>query len=233
MEENMPAKVDYIRKQFGRLTVIEEAPNAGRRTRWKCQCECGSLCIVRTDELRSGDTESCGCLRKDLIFEDITGKKFGYLTALECLYTKTSGTTYTWKCICDCGNVCEIDGKSLRNLHTKSCGCHKPDHIRFEEAKARFFENIEKTESCWNWKGLFMGDYGVLFYKTHVKAHRFSYLIHKGKLEKGKFICHTCDNPACVNPEHLYQGTAKDNFNDMYQRGRFKAHGKVVIPKVI
>lgn len=227
----MPKKVDYTGKKFGKLTVIEEAENKGRRTCWSCKCECGNFCIVKTDELRSRDTESCGCLRKDLLFVDITGKKFGYLTALRCLKMKKNATTYLWECRCECGNFCIIDGNPLRSLHTKSCGCIRPDDVRLEQAKERFFSNIEKTDTCWIWKGLYHKEYGLLFYKRHIKAHRFSYMIHKGHLIKGKMICHTCDNPKCVNPDHLYQGTAQDNFNDMWDRGRFKAHGKLVTKK--
>lgn len=221
----MRQRVDYTGKQFGRLTVTEEAPNKGKRTCWSCQCICGSVCIISTDELRSGDSESCGCLKKELIFEDITNKKFGFLTALECLYTKKSSTTYMWKCLCDCGNICEVDGKNLRISHTKSCGCYKPDNVKLHEATKRFYENIEKTDTCWNWKGLYWNGYGVLFYKKQITAHRFSYMIHKGSLEKGKCICHTCDNPKCVNPEHLYQGSFKDNAKDASDRGRLR-HGE-------
>ena len=55
-----------------------------------------------------------------------------------------------------------------------------------------------------------------------MKAYKFAYLITKGKIEKGMVIRHTCDNPACVNPEHLILGTASDNMNDMKLRGRLK-----------
>jgi hypothetical protein len=61
-----------------------------------------------------------------------------------------------------------------------------------------------------------------MFFKKMIKAHRFSYIIYKGAIEKGKFICHTCDNPLCVNPEHLYQGTALQNKRDAIARNRTK-----------
>ncbi len=53
-----------------------------------------------------------------------------------------------------------------------------------------------------------------------VKAHRISYEIHKGDLDKNKLVCHTCDMPICVNPDHLYLGTNQDNMDDMVRRNR-------------
>lgn len=56
-------------------------------------------------------------------------------------------------------------------------------------------------------------------------AHRISYLINKGNIKKGLLICHHCDNPPCVNPDHLFQDTCKGNNNDARAKGRH-AHGK-------
>ena len=54
------------------------------------------------------------------------------------------------------------------------------------------------------------------------KANRYSYTIHKGDIPKGLVIRHTCDNPACINPDHLILGTQKDNVQDMIERNRFR-----------
>lgn len=56
--------------------------------------------------------------------------------------------------------------------------------------------------------------------RKNLKAHRFSYEYHVGKIPSGMLVCHTCDNPSCVNPKHLFIGTWKDNVQDMIKKGR-------------
>ena len=54
------------------------------------------------------------------------------------------------------------------------------------------------------------------------RGHRYSYTIHKGDIPEGLVIRHTCDNPNCINPNHLILGTQKDNVKDMFDRDRFR-----------
>lgn len=87
----------------------------------------------------------------------------------------------------------------------------------------RFNSRINKTETCWLWTGTVRGK-GYGWFQIDGKrkaAHRFSYETFKEPIEPGKVIMHTCDNPLCVNPEHLVQGTQKENIRDAITKGRW------------
>lgn len=90
--------------------------------------------------------------------------------------------------------------------------------------KKDFYEFVNKTDSCWLWMGYKSKDgYGV--YKVNrkpVRAHRYSYAREFGDIPDGLFVCHHCDTPLCVRPEHLFLGTAKDNNLDKIRKGRHR-----------
>lgn len=89
------------------------------------------------------------------------------------------------------------------------------------DLKARFFEKVNKTGYCWNWIGSTDGRYGQIFYNGKSrKAHRVSYELTYGEIPTGMNVCHRCDNPRCVNPEHLFLGSQVDNLRDCVQKGR-------------
>ena len=93
---------------------------------------------------------------------------------------------------------------------------------RREKHIALFWSHVDKTDGCWNWNGArHVRGYGKLrFLDQHVSAHRLSYELANGPIAIGGYVCHTCDNPRCVNPAHLYLGTALTNNRDTMSRGR-------------
>lgn len=76
--------------------------------------------------------------------------------------------------------------------------------------------------NCWEWRGsLTKGEYGQTRYLGKLwRAHRLFYTLLKGPIDPKLFVCHTCDNAKCVNPEHMFLGTNQDNLTDMAIKGR-------------
>lgn len=129
----MPPLKDRTGQRYGRLVVLERAPNGSHnRVFWKCKCDCGNIVDVAGGSLQKGCTKSCGCLNTETRRElgrknkkDLVGKKFGKLTVIEDSTKRTVGQQVIWICKCDCGNILEVQSGNLTSGNTKSCGCTK------------------------------------------------------------------------------------------------------------
>lgn len=86
---------------------------------------------------------------------------------------------------------------------------------------ARFWLKVRKFENCWEWQGAINHNgYGRFSLKGKtIAAHRISYFLFKGCIQGKNIICHSCDNPRCVNPDHLWEGTSRQNTLDMILKG--------------
>lgn len=95
----------------------------------------------------------------------------------------------------------------------------------------RFFKKISKNQvtGCWDWTACIRSKFGyggMRFQGKLQDAHRVSWQIHFGPIPDGMYVLHTCDRPICVNPDHLYLGSPRDNVMDAINKGRFVIFGQ-------
>ena len=144
---------DLKGERFGRweVTAFAGLNNRGKAT-WLCHCDCGTERVVSGSCLTSGDSQSCGCLAKERRkaarrknLEDLTGKRFGRLTAIS-RYGFDDYGRRLWTCECDCGNTIVTHAYLLKQGHTQSCGCLK------REKAIDNLPNALKGEMCPSYK---------------------------------------------------------------------------------
>ncbi len=110
-----------------------------------------------------------------------------------------------------------------------NCICLNPKHIYFQTEEQRFWSKVDKSggdRACWLWTAArTRRGYGVFHFNKKSDgsevATRYAWHSVTGEtLPTEIFLCHHCDNPPCVNPSHLFKGSAKDNNDDMWRKGR-------------
>lgn len=107
---------------------------------------------------------------------------------------------------------CEVEFPNTRKI-SRSAFC---------SVECSFWHRVAKTDKCWNWTGAtHKFGYGEFAYMNEwYRTHRFSYKLHFGDIPPNSHVLHRCDNPRCVNPDHLFLGSHTDNMRDMKLKGR-------------
>ena len=131
-------------------------------------------------------------------------------------------------CACGCGvDLIPFDrwGRPRRYISGHNQRGVRVINRRGRPVETRFWAKVVKTETCWLWRGATSAfGYGQLRIEGRIyPAHRLSYMWANGPIPDGLFVLHHCDVPQCVNPEHLWVGTASENSLEMVAHGR---HGK-------
>ena len=92
------------------------------------------------------------------------------------------------------------------------------------EMKERLKKKMNINDNqCWIWTGCLLHGYGIIRARgRNYSAHRLSFELFKGINPGKNFLCHKCDNPSCINPDHLFQGNQHDNMQDAVEKKRMK-----------
>lgn len=138
------------------------------------------------------------------------GQRFGRLVVLAEAGVRQAGNARRmwWRVRCDCGAEKEVVATLVKTGTTRSCGC-----LRSPPEADRFWSKVEKTDSCWLWKGSRgpLG-YGHIFWRGQwPAAHRVAYELSVGPIPARLVLDHLCRNPSCVNPAHLEPVTTREN----------------------
>lgn len=168
--------------RFGRLVVEEMlyGYNGGKKTYVRCRCDCGNETIALRTNVTRGLTQSCGCYERESRFnreshsKDLTGMRFGHLTAIRKSGKRFSNGSIGWTCSCDCGNMIDVSSGHLLRGKTRSCGCNR--RSKYEEIVQEIlvaheidYEQEKVFEGCRNVFPLKF-DFYLPFYNTCIEC---------------------------------------------------------------
>ncbi len=137
-------------------------------------------------------------------------------------------------CICErCGHPFQVPAawtrrsKSPRRFCSRACLGQHQREIASTRRIEHFWGHVQRGDgnACWVWIGVRNSiGYGCVSsgHDKTTPAHRFAWELVNGPIPAGMYICHRCDNPPCVRPDHLFLGTHLDNMADMVAKGRGK-----------
>lgn len=220
MYDKMGKLIDLTGQHFGRLTVIRrDTERKSKSVYWLCQCECGNTISVRAYNLKSGNTVSCGCKNSENIHRkqrnaiDITGKRFGRLTAIE--YVRSGKNGAIWRCECDCGNEIQTYVSYLTNGNVQSCGCLEIENRKMQNQKMLdqivYDTNIGIIKKTTPNKNSSTGIRGVSWCKSKQK-----YIASITFQKKHYTLCQSTDIDKCIEARKEAEKQIFGNFLEWY-----------------
>lgn len=203
---NLPLHtIDITGHRFGLWTALRYGHSKPQGAIWVCRCDCGTQREILSSVLRRGASTSCGCITGDLISQAM---KVNFICKIE-----------------DCGRT--ADAKQFCDKHYRRFKKYgSPDErSRYSAIPIRSRLNdasVVKPSGCREWmRGVDKDGYGQIKRNgVGIRAHRAAWEISNGPIPRGLFVCHSCDNPRCIELSHLWLGTALDNRRDCLMKGR-------------
>ena len=206
---------DLTGKRFGRLIVVQ--PEEKRRRGyivWSCKCDCGNTVSVKSGDLLSGNTCSCGCLNRELSTErivrvtenntiDMTGKRFGRWRVIE-RYEKEKSDGAWWLCRCDCGTIKPARGHGLRLGESKSCGCWAAD-----------MNSMKRGDKNPNWNPDITDEE-----RKKTRHYQEYYAWRKAVFERDNYTCQKCEKiGGKLNAHHIQAYDANKDLRTTLENG--------------
>lgn len=164
--------------------------------------------------------------KNNKLIKKVIGNEFGGVVVYLETGGKYNGRVSAVLCRCNTCKEFFIARKSdVLAMRYNSCGClgQSRRELSTKSLKSRLLSrtSTNPVSGCWEWNGsLFETGYGRMMALGEVAAHRVSYRLYKGEIKEGQMVLHKCDNPKCVNPDHLFKGNGSDNIKDCVKKGR-------------
>lgn len=229
---NESNRFDITCQRFGRLTALRIVEGIDSKATWECRCDCGKMKNVSYHNLVQGRTKSCGCSRSLSLAKDLSGRRFGRLTAIEPTGEKKSHC-FLWRCRCDCGKEVVVTSNALLMGNTRSCGCLSRDlkMENYKDLRSQRFGRLVALEPTDKRRG------GSVIWRCQCDCGKISY--HKESvLQQGKVNSCGClkhENDALRRSLHYVDQTCVEFIentgkvskrNTSGYRGVKSAHGK-------
>jgi hypothetical protein len=148
-------------------------------------------------------------------------KEWPIFSCATCGNTFTVRKNYAKFCSPGCIRYCGPKDK-LSTTKDKGFWKNATEEKKLSRLSELFDKQVIKRDGCWGWKGRLGGKgYGQVMF---IRSNRLSWMIHKGPIPNGLLVLHSCDNPPCTNPDHLFLGTPQDNTTDMMNKNRWSGN---------